>query len=115
MRFQVRKTDQGYGVWDTAVNELCSGWDLTEAEANEQAHDRDVLYDRFNPRRPEDVRHVTPPKRVDVHKWVTGGALDVWVRENGEWYGRVRDKTGRLSWRHARELRPTHPDEEPSF
>jgi hypothetical protein len=40
-------------------------------------------------------------------EWHDGGVLDVWIRDNGEWLGRVRDPDGRITWVPGADLRPT--------
>jgi hypothetical protein len=94
-RFTVLPSDDGsnrFGVWDGAVN----GWRATgiddEEKAREVASDLDVQYDA-----PQPVQRAT---------WSMGD-LDVWIRDNGEWLGRVRDKDGHITWVPGTELRPT--------
>jgi hypothetical protein len=40
--------------------------------------------------------------------WQLAGVLDAWVRENGEWIGRIRRDDGRIVWIRAAELRQTN-------
>jgi len=109
-RFKVRKVAgdgaASYGVWDSAAN----GWrgqDLTEGQAHELAGDLELQYDAHGPRPPETVRRVQPPRPIDRAQWQPGGVLEAWVRQRGEWLGRVRDSDGRISWVRAVDLRPT--------
>jgi hypothetical protein len=107
-RFTVRKAGDGsdrFGIWDGSVN----GWrasDLTEAQAHAMATDLDVQYDAHGPRPAEAVRRVEPAQRVQRAQWHGGGVLDVWIREKGEWLGRVRDADGQISWVPGPDLRP---------
>ena len=43
-----------------------------------------------------------PVQRAQWHH----GELDVWIRDNGEWLGRFRDKNGRVTWIPGTDLRP---------
>jgi hypothetical protein len=107
-RFTVRPSDDGsngFGVWDGAVN----GWRATgiddEAKAQEIASDLDVQYDTHGPRPADAIRHVDPAQPVQRAAW-SAGELDVWIRDNGEWLGRVRDKDGHVTWVPGTDLRP---------
>jgi hypothetical protein len=107
-RFTVRPADDGsdgFGVWDGAVN----GWRATgidsEAKAREVASDLDVQYDAHGPRAADAVRRVDPSQPVQRARWLTG-ELDVWIRDNGEWYGRFRDSDGAITWVPGTDLRP---------
>jgi hypothetical protein len=40
-----------------------------------------------------DRREVEPPIAVETATWSAGGALDWWVKERREWFGRGRGKT----------------------
>jgi hypothetical protein len=107
-RFTVRPADDGsngFGVWDGAVN----GWRATglddEGKARELASDLDVQYAAHGPRPADAVRHVEPAQKVQRATWSTG-ELDVWIRDNGEWLGRVRDKNGNITWVPGTDLRP---------
>lgn len=51
------------------------------------------------------------PRQVAAATWRPAGTLDVWIKDRGEWYGRVRDASGRVGWVPAADLRPA-PDEE---
>jgi hypothetical protein len=55
---------------------------------------------------PEDRCEVNPPIEVDVATWSAAGALDWWVKERREWFGRVRGPDGRQKWIKAADLRP---------
>jgi hypothetical protein len=107
-RFTVRPSDdgsEGFGVWDGAVN----GWRAIgiddETEAYQMASNLDVQYDAHGPRPADAVRKVDPAQAVQRAEWTTG-ELDVWIRDNGEWLGRFRDKNGRVTWIPGSELRP---------
>src|SRR3954453_9929503 len=108
-RFTVRPSDDGsngFGVGDGAVN----GWRATgiddEAKAQEIASDLDVQYDTHGPRPADAGRHVDPespppapppaaaprlvaPPQLPQRAAWSAGELDVWIRDNGEWLGRV--------------------------
>ena len=107
-RFTVRPADDGsnrFGVWDGAVN----GWRSTgiddEWEAHRIASDLDVQYDAHGPRPADAVRKVDPAQPVQ-RAARQSGELDVWIRDNGEWLGRVRDKDGHVTWIPGSDLRP---------
>ena len=111
-RFTVRPSDNGdgtYGVWDGAVN----GWRATrfdENVAHQMKTDLDLQYDARGPRDPTTVRRVEPARPVQRAEWRGDGQLDAWVRDAGEWLGRVRDHDGRVSWVPAAQLRPQSDD-----
>ena len=46
-----------------------------------------------------------PALPVQRAQW-QNGELDVWIRDNGEWLGRVRDENGRVIWIPGTDLRP---------
>jgi hypothetical protein len=104
-RFKVRQDGPtAWGVWDGAAN----GWrgrDLSKQQAHDLAADLELQYDAHGQRPPETVRRVTPPCPADQMAWKHGGLLEAWVRERGEWLGRVRAPDGSISWVPASELR----------
>ena len=107
-RFTVRPSDDGspgFGVWDGAVN----GWRATgldtEWEAQRVASDLDLQYDAHGPRAADAVRRVDPAQPVQRARWKTG-TLDAWIRDNGEWIGRVSDEDGHITWVPGSDLRP---------
>ena len=69
------------------------------------AMDMDVVYNQYGQRAPDERREVRPPVDVESATWAMAGSLDYWVRERGEWWGRVRGPDGRLTWVKASELR----------
>lgn len=105
----MRPADDGsgrFGVWDGAVN----GWRAAdidnEMEARLVASDLDVQYDAHGPRPSDAVRRVDHPAQpVQRAEWLDG-ELDVWIRDNGEWLGRVRSQDGQVTWIPGTELRP---------
>jgi hypothetical protein len=112
-RFTVRPSNDGdgtYGVWDGAVN----GWrasGLTDADTAEQMKaDLDLQYNAHGPRPAVDVRRADPAKPVRIATDWKPGELDAWIRENGQWLGRVRDLEGHITWVPAADLRPAQPD-----
>jgi hypothetical protein len=109
VRFEARHI--GSGVWGVYDNGALS-WlatDLGEAEARRRAMDLDVVFDQDRQRRPEHRRQVDPPVPVEAATWVATGELDYWVRERGEWWGRVRGADGYLTWIRAVDLRRPQP------
>ena len=98
-------------MWDAHANDWYGDWTLTEPEANRQAHDLDVRYDFYAERKPSDVRPLPEPRPVVLHGWQPAGELDVWVRDDGQWWGRVRDsETGLYGWHRADQLQPATSD-----
>lgn len=79
--------------------------DLSESEAAELAADLNARYDTYGLRGPEAVRWCKPAVPVAVRRWMLVGTIDVWIRDRGEWYGRVCDDTGRVRWYPADDLR----------
>lgn len=108
-RFKARRSGNGpngRGVWDNASN----GWravDLSEQQARETIEELDLQYDAHGPRPAENVRHVQPAQPVDQAEWQPAGVLEVWIRERGQWTGRVRTPDGRTTWIPATELYPS--------
>ena len=112
-RFSVRQAPLPgrYGVWDAHANDWYGDWTLTEPEANRQAHDLDVRYDFYAERKPSDVRPLPEPRAVVLYGWQPAGERDVWVRDDGQWWGRVRDsETGLYGWHRADQLQPATSD-----
>ncbi len=86
---------------------------MTEAEASQQASQLDVLHDFYADRALDEVRRLEIPRLVECQPgWRYARELDAWVRDDGQWWGRVRDDRGVYRWHRATELRPanTHPD-----
>ncbi len=108
-RFAVRRTPQGYGVWDAAVNGWHSRQDLAEAQATDEATTMNARYATQEPRGDTTSRKVLPPRPVLVlldGRWWPGH-LDWWVREADGWYGRaVLDESGASNWYPAGSLKP---------
>jgi YD repeat-containing protein len=79
---------------------------LAEQDAHDQAAELELQYDARGYRSAETVQRVDPSVPVE-RAWQLAGVLDAWVRENGEWIGRVRGDDGRIVWIRAAELRQT--------
>jgi hypothetical protein len=109
MRFEARHIGSGvWGVWDGGV----MGWravDLGENEARQRAMDLDVMFDQWRERTAAERREVKPPISVESATWSSAGQLDYWVRERGEWWGRVRGPDGHQRWMRGKDLRPSQP------
>ncbi|MGW1341320.1 hypothetical protein ACWCOV_09720 [Kribbella sp. NPDC002412] len=106
-RFEVcGDAHRGFGVSDSAVSRWNMPLDLGEAEATELAADLNARYDSYGERGPEAVRWCKPSVPVAVRRWRLAGTIDVWIRDRGEWYGRVCDDSGRVRWYPADDLRP---------
>src|SRR3954454_25064525 len=103
-RFNVRSGDGDHDwmVWDNALNGQ-RGSGLAEQDAHDQAAEPELRYDARGHRSAEAVQRVDPPVPV-ARAWQLAGVLDAWVRENGEWLGRVRGDDGRIVWIRAAEL-----------
>jgi hypothetical protein len=52
-----------------------------------------------------DRREVNPPIEVETAKWSAAGTLDWCVKEQREWFGRVRGPDGLQQWIKATDLR----------
>jgi hypothetical protein len=104
-RFNVRSGDGDHDwmVWDNALNGK-RGSGLAEQDAHDQAAELELQYDARGYRSAETVQRVDPPVPVE-RAWQIAGVLDAWVRENGEWIGRVRRDDGRIVWIRAADLR----------
>ncbi|MFG1820615.1 hypothetical protein ACGFIF_43130 [Kribbella sp. NPDC049174] len=108
-RFTVRPDDAAdgqYGVWDGAVN----GWRARglqdELTAAETAIELELQYDAHGPRPADAIRRLEAPRPARRAEW-SDGEIDAWVREAGIWYGRFRDRDGRVSLVQAHDLRQT--------
>jgi hypothetical protein len=58
-----------------------------------------------------DRREVDPPIHVETAMWSTAGQLDWWVKDQQEWWSRVRGADGRQRWIKASDLRPASGSE----
>lgn len=105
-RFQVRQVEDGFGVWDTAVGGWRSVQNLSRAAADNLAADLDLQYGPYGIRLASEVRRCEPPRSVEARNWGAAGVLEVWVREGGRWWGRVRDGDGGRRWVPSDDLRP---------
>src|SRR5687768_4560774 len=107
-RFTVRLSDDGsgtFGVWDSAVN----GWRVTNldrAAAEQMKTDLELQFNAQGTRPPDDIRTVDPPQPVEQLVAWESGELDAWIREGGQWLGRVRDRNGNIAWVPQSDLRP---------
>ena len=58
-----------------------------------------MQYDFYAECKPSDLRPLAVPQPVVLYGWQPAGELDVWVRDDGQWWGRVRDnETGLFTW-----------------
>ncbi|MEU0093897.1 hypothetical protein [Kribbella sp. NPDC006257] len=105
-RFNPRLPDGGgdhdWLIWDNAANGQ-RGSGLTKQQAAQEAADLELQYDAHGYRDKATVRTVDPPVPVEVFQ--PAGRLDAWVRENGEWIGRVRRHDGEYTWIPHTDLR----------
>lgn len=70
------------------------------------ATDLDIQYDARGPRNPSTIRRLQTPRPALKAEWTAGGDLDVWIYEDGQWYGRFCDADQVYSWVAGRDLRP---------
>ncbi|WP_132154873.1 hypothetical protein [Kribbella antiqua] len=96
----------GFGVSDSASSRCSMPLDLSEAEAADLAADLNATYDTYGEHGPDVLRWCRPAVPVAARRWKPAGTIDVWIRDRGEWYGRVCDDTGRVRWYPADDLRP---------
>jgi len=105
MRFHARHIGSGvWGVFDGGV----MGWrgtDLSEDDAIQQAADLNVIFNQYGQREQADRLEVKPPIEVESATWAAAGVLDYWVKEEHEWWGRVRAADGHQTWIRASDLR----------
>ncbi|MDX6241899.1 MAG: hypothetical protein QOG10_6723 [Kribbellaceae bacterium] len=105
-RFNTRLPDGGgdhdWMIWDNAANGQ-RGSGLTKEQACQEAADLELQYDAHGYRDPATVRRVDPP--VPVEAFQPAGRLGAWVRENGEWIGRIRGHDGEYTWIRHTDLR----------
>ena len=100
----LKKADRRWGVWDGGVMSW-KATDLCENEARPQAADLNVTFNQYGQRSPDDRRQVSSPVPVELAAWTTAGELDYWVRDQSEWWGRVRQPDGHHVWIRAMDLR----------
>jgi hypothetical protein len=111
--FTVRPSNDGdgtYGVWEGAVNGWRASGFADAGAAEEMKTDLDLQYNAHGPRPAGDVRRADPAQPVRIAPGWQPGELDAWVRENGEWLGRVQDHHGHTRWIPANDLRPVRPE-----
>ncbi|GAB2605250.1 hypothetical protein GCM10027269_71670 [Kribbella endophytica] len=107
-RFTVRPSNDGdgtYGVWDGAVNGWRASGLVDAATAELMKSDLDLQYNAHGPRPAGDVRRADPVEPVLFAVGWEPGELDAWVREKGQWLGRVRGHDGHIQWIPAADLR----------
>jgi len=105
MRFDARHIGSGvWSIWDGGVMGY-RATDLSENEAKQQAADLNVTFNQYGQRKADDRRQVKPPVPVESATWTAAGELDYWVRDRGEWWGRVRGPGGHHVWIRAADLR----------
>jgi hypothetical protein len=64
-----------------------------------------AIFSQYGQRDQVDRLEVKPPIEVDSATWSAAGQLDYWIKERNEWWGRVRDQDGHLTWIRAADLR----------
>jgi hypothetical protein len=105
MRFHARHVGSGVlGVFGAGV----MGWratGLSENDAMQQAADLNVIFNQYGQRDQVDRLEVKPPIEVETATWSAAGNLDYWVKEEHEWWGRVRGTDGHQTWIRASDLR----------
>ena len=105
MRFHARHIGSGvWGVFDAGV----MGWrstDVSEDEAHQQAANLNLIFSQYGQRSEADRLEVQPPIEVEAATWTAAGTLDFWVKEEREWWGRVRGQVGHQNWIRASVLR----------
>lgn len=107
MRFYASHLGSGqWGLYDGGVMSWLAT-DLSENDAKQQAADRNVIFNQWGQRDQNERRPVDPPMPVESAAWEPAGELDYWVREKGEWWGRVRGPDGHHVWIKASDLRPS--------
>jgi hypothetical protein len=72
--------------------------DLSEDEAHQQAANLNLMFSQYGQRNEADRVEVQPPIEVEVATWSAAGTLDYWVKEERDWWGRVRGPDGRQVW-----------------
>jgi hypothetical protein len=101
VRFHARHIRSGvWGVFDAGVMT-----DLSEDDAHQQAANLNLMFSQYGQRNEADRVEVQPPVEVEAATWSTAGTLDYWVKEEHEWWGRVRGQDGRQVWIRASDLR----------
>jgi hypothetical protein len=84
------------------------GWrstDLSEDEAYQQAANLNLIFSQYGQRTEADRVEVQAPMEVESATWTVAWTLDCWVKEEHEWWGRVRGSDGRQVWIRASDLR----------
>lgn len=79
---------------------------LDQAEAERIKTDLDLQFNAHGPRPADDVRSVDPPQAVEHLTAWESGELDAWIRDGGQWLGRVRDRDGHVARIPQSDLRP---------
>jgi len=99
--------EHAWSVRDNASNGE-RGDGLTESAARQLAADLELQYDAHGQRDPGTVFRRDPPVPVDAYQPV--GVLDRWLKENGQWVGRVCRPDGRIVFIPQSELRERKQD-----
>jgi hypothetical protein len=68
--------------------------DLSDDEAHEQVANLNVTFSQYGQREAADRLEVQLPVGVEAATWTAAGTLDYWVKQEGEWWGRIRRPDG---------------------
>jgi hypothetical protein len=64
-----------------------------------------VTFNQYGQRNEDDRREVKPPVSVESATSSAAGELDYWVKDEYEWWGRVRGPDGHHVWIKTADLR----------
>lgn len=119
IRYTVRASEDGYGVWDAAVHGWRTEQNLARADAQRRAAEltrrhevsENAAANSGPVGQPADTRVIDPPRRVEIFAdgaWWPG-TLDRWARHPDGWHGRAtRDAAPTPGWYPSGQLRPVN-------